>query len=244
MRRSRLSWSSTRRATASVIERFMPHRLPRPGPGTPTRRRVVPVRSSSAAGVSSAISPPSRISSSRSHRSASSITWLDTISAAPAAGELVERVPQLAAQHRVEPDGRLVEHQHLRACVSSATASDTRDRCPPDSCPASESESSPRPTVSARALRSRRRPTPSTEAKNSQVLPDRQVGVDARRLGDVADPAPQRGAAGRLAEHRDRAALDDLHADDAAHQRRLAASRRSEQPGDLAVCRLASTGRG
>ena len=56
---------------------------------------------------------PSRISSSRSQRSASSITWLETSTAAPRVGEPVEQRPQVPAQHRVEADGRLVEHQQV-----------------------------------------------------------------------------------------------------------------------------------
>ena len=77
---------------------------------------------------------PSRISSSRSQRSASSITWLDTSTAAPAVGQPVEERPQVAAQHRVEADRRLVEHQQV-GLLSSATARLTRDRWPPESRP-------------------------------------------------------------------------------------------------------------
>jgi hypothetical protein len=54
------------------------------------------------------------------------------------------------------------------------------------------------------------------------VLADRQVGVDARALGDVADLLAQRRVACRVTEHGHRAALDDLHADDGPHERRLA----------------------
>jgi hypothetical protein len=67
------------------------------------------------------------------------------------------------------------------------------------------------------------------------VFPNRQVGVDAGVLGDVPDLVPQHRSAGRLAEHRYPAGLDDLNADDGPDQRGLAAAARSEQPGHAAV---------
>ena len=57
--------------------------------------------------------PPSRISSSRSQRSASSMTWLETSTAAPASAIRWNSAQRSLAQHRVEADGRLVEHQQL-----------------------------------------------------------------------------------------------------------------------------------
>ena len=81
--------------------------------GRRPRRRRSRCGSSSPSRVSSASSRPSRISSSRSQRAASSMTWLLTSSVAPAGGQAAEQLPQVAAQHRVEPDGRLVEHQQL-----------------------------------------------------------------------------------------------------------------------------------
>ena len=74
--------------------------------------------------------PPSRISSSRSQRSASSITWLDTKHRGAGVGEPVEQRPQVPAQHRVETDRRLVEHQQV-GLPSSATARLARERWPP-----------------------------------------------------------------------------------------------------------------
>jgi hypothetical protein len=57
-----------------------------------------------------------------------------------------------------------------------------------------------------------------------EVLAHRQVAVDGRRLGDVADLRAQRGRPGGAAEHAHLAARDDLDADDGAHERRLAAA--------------------
>ena len=56
---------------------------------------------------------PSRSSRSASQRSASSITWLETSSVVPAAASSCEEAPEVAAEHRVEADGRLVEHEQL-----------------------------------------------------------------------------------------------------------------------------------
>ena len=61
--------------------------------------------------------------------------------------QLAEEVPQVPARHRIEADRRLVEHQQL-GLASSAVASDTRDRCPPDSGRTSWSACSPRSTSS------------------------------------------------------------------------------------------------
>ena len=80
--------------------------------------------------------------------------------------------------------------------------------------------------------------------EEAEVLGDGQVVVDAGRLGDVADPVAQPLVAGRQAEHLDRAAGDDLHPDDRAHQRGLAAARRAEQPGHLAGPRREARARG
>ena len=62
-----------------------------------------------------------------SHRSASSITWLETISVVAAVGEPVEQVPEVAAKQRVEADGRLVEDEQLRLAEERVGE---RDPCP------------------------------------------------------------------------------------------------------------------
>ena len=74
---------------------------------------AAPVRSSSSGSVESLRMRPSRSRSSRSQRTASSMTWLDTSTVRPSAASPRNIVPQVAPQHRVEADGRLVEHEHL-----------------------------------------------------------------------------------------------------------------------------------
>ena len=49
-----------------------------------------------------------------------------------AAGERVECLPEAVSQNRVETDGRLVEDEHAGS-LSSAVASETRARSPPES---------------------------------------------------------------------------------------------------------------
>ena len=64
--------------------------------------------------MSCASSDPSRISSTLSQRAASSITWLETSSVIPLSGSPAEHRPQVLAEHRIEPDGGLVEEQQPR----------------------------------------------------------------------------------------------------------------------------------
>ena len=78
-------------------------------------RSLSPVSARSSSGVVAARIAPSRIRSRSSHSAASSIEWLETSSVAPGGRELPERSPQVGAQDRIEPDGRLVEHEHRRA---------------------------------------------------------------------------------------------------------------------------------
>ena len=213
---------STRALTAPPPSRSRRGR-PRRGPARRSPRAVRPASSWRS-------SRPSRISSSSSHSRASSITWLETSSVVPARASVVEGAPQLGPQDGVEADGRLVEHQHLglaeqrRRRARRASAGRRRASRP------GAARAPPRPTVSiTAAIALAVRPTTAREV--AQVLLDAEVGVDRGRLGDVADPAAQRRRAGRLAEHRDAAAGDDLDADDRPHQRRLAAAARPEQAG-------------
>ncbi len=76
------SWRSTRRAVASVTRASCEPRAI--SPGTRPRGRGSPVRAQHSCGVPVARIRPSRISRSASQRSASSITWLETSSVAPA----------------------------------------------------------------------------------------------------------------------------------------------------------------
>ena len=85
-----------------------------------------PVCARSSAGVSCASSRPSRRRRSASQRSASSMTWLETSSVAPRVGEAVEELPEVAAEHRVEADGRLVEDEQLRVAEQRGRERDAR----------------------------------------------------------------------------------------------------------------------
>ena len=237
MRGSRRSCVSTRAATARVIRAFMP----RPLDDREERRLDVLGAGASrgAAGVSSAMSRPSRMSSSRSQRSASSITWLDTIRPSPASAS------------RWNSD-----HSSRRSTGSRPTVG---------SSSTSRSGLASRATASEARLtadrRERRRP-PGRAAVGEADRLDRRVDLDCgrrrapgrRRAGSRARsgrrtrsapasrsrPGRAAAAAGRLPEHRHGAGLDDLHADDRAHQGGLAAAGGTQQPGDR---RAADVGR-
>ena len=123
VRWSRRSWVSTRPATARVIRPVMTRHRPRRGRGSRWRADLTSAGRRArccrlrlrriSAGVPSAMISPSRISSSRSQRSASSMTWLETKHRRAGVGEPVEQSPQLAAEHRVQADGRLVEDEQV-----------------------------------------------------------------------------------------------------------------------------------
>lgn len=69
----------------------------------------------------------------------------------------------------------------------------------------------------------------------ANVVDDPQVVVNGRVLRHVPDSSAQCGRSGGMTEHGDRARGHDLSAHDAPHQRGLAATGRSEQPGDGAA---------
>jgi hypothetical protein len=61
-------------------------------------------------------------------------------------------------------------------------------------------------------------------AEIAHVVDDPQIVVDGRVLGHVADAVPQFGRTCRATQHGHRSLGDDLRADDASHQRCLAAA--------------------
>ena len=233
MRGSRRSWRRTRPAVASVIRALTsPPRArgtPARGPSTRSRaeaRRAFPLRRSG----------PSRMRRSSSQRSASSMTWLETRSVVPATasawnvdqrsrrstgsrptvGSSRTRTSGPPSSARREGDtGALTARERADDLILVRSEPDRRDRLV-DAVPADVED--PREVA--------------------QVLADREVAVDRRLLGDVPDPPPVGRRACGLAQHRHRAALHDLHADDRAHQRRLARAARPEEPGDHACADL------
>ena len=137
VRWSRRTWVSTRPATASVMRGLMP--LPLRGLPSTRRRKAcsmsaAPVRSRISSGVPSAIIRPSRMSSSRSQRSASSMTWLETSTAAPPAAS---RWKSSQRSRRSTGSSPTVGSSRTRrsGVPSSATARLTRLRWPPERLP-------------------------------------------------------------------------------------------------------------
>ena len=158
------SWricASTRAVVANVMRALT-------APPRPARRNAAsiscsPVRSRSSAGVVSATRPPSRISSSRSQRAASSITWLETSNVAPSSARRWNRVQRSRRSTGSSPTVGSSSTSRSGS-PSSAAASDTRERWPPDSVPVSWSPASARSTA-ASALPIWPGGTPSTDAK-------------------------------------------------------------------------------
>ena len=152
---------------------------------------------------------------------------------APVGGEASEQVPQVAPQHGVEPDRRLVEHEHLG--VADEGAREVRARL----LPATE-VLDPRVGVVGEVDRrdgpvDRVGADPHDLRDVGDVVAHRQVAVDARRLGEVPDPVTQGRRPGLLTEHRHGAPGDDLHPHDRPHEGRLASPARPQQPDDLAA---------
>ena len=139
------------------------------------------------AGDSAARSSPSRISSSSSQCSASSITWLETSSVAPPAASERNVAQRSRAQHRVEPDGRLVEDQHLGLAEQRRGQRDT------GALAAGEvADHLVGLLVQADGLDhlgDALMGDPEHPGEVPEVLADAEIEVDGGRLGHVADPA-------------------------------------------------------
>ena len=230
VRGSRRSWEHAQRGGDGVTRRSRAP-PPRSARGRPSSRSSV-ARALAAARPACAARAcrPSRRSSSSSQRSASSITWLETssvVAASASGGRSAHRSRRSTGSRPTVGSSRTSSS----GSPSSAVASETRARWPPDS------RADDWPVVARRA------PTVVDHLVDAvaggaeharevaQVLAHGEVGVDRRRLRHVADPAAQRRRARRLPSTVTVAGLDDLDADDRAHQRRLAAAARPEQPG-------------
>ena len=233
VRRSRRSWRRTRAAVASVAREVTtpPGRREKPPRGRPHR---------CARGANRAAQPrrlaPSRIRTSSSQRFASSITWLETSSAAPLSASECEHLPEIAAEHGVETDGRLVEDEHVRLAEQCRRERHAR-ALSAERVRTSWSACRPRSTVDRRLVD----PVVGRiehAREVAQVLARGEVAVDRRRLRHVTDLPSQRRRSCRLAEHDDVSRLDHLHADDRAHERRLPGTARAEQAGHDAVSDL------
>ena len=191
---------------------------------------VHPVSSLSFCGVVCASRRPSRISSRSPQWSASSITWLDTSRVVPRRASSWNWSHRSTRSTGSSPTVGSSSTSNS-GCVTSAQASETRVRCPPERLPHKAVRWSVRPTAST-ASSAAFAVGPVQRREVAHVVDHPQVVVDGGVLRDIADAAAQFDGSGGPAEHRDRARRDELRADDAPHQRRLAAAGRTEQPGD------------
>ena len=192
-RRARRTPSSpaTRIATASAASS-----------GVARTRSVAPPRSS--ATVDSRSSRPPLITPTRSQISCTSASrWLDSSTVWPPRASDDDQRAHVGHAGRVEPVGRLVEHDQLRVAQQ-------RRR---DAEPLLHAERVALELVVARSARSTRSSARSTSAsarpavagQHAQVVAPGQVGVEARALDQGADPLGHLGAAGGPAQDARRA---------------------------------------
>ena len=174
--------------------------------GTPRRDRRRPVRRRSSSGVRSArIAPSAQEQEPVAARRLVHHVARDEQRRA-AVGELVEEVPQVAAQHRVEPDGRLVEHEDVGLVEERRRERDARllpAREPPDEVCGHVGEADaldhrvdarsrrtedPREVRrGSRAPRGRRRPTaPASRSRRGSAARARRRGARARSPSPAA----------------------------------------------------------
>lgn len=164
------------------------------------------------------------MSSSRSQRLASSMTWLETSRVAPASASWRRMSQRSRRRAGSESHGRLVEDEQLGLADEGGSQGDSRQ------LPAGEVEHAVGGIVGEvhrgedplDLFDQLRLANPDDLGEVAHVLLDCEVAVDARRLGEVADPVPQRRRPGWFAEDSDRSAGDDLDTDDGAHERGLA----------------------
>lgn len=148
----------------------------------------------------------------------------------PACGEAVEQLPQVPADQRVEPDGRLVEDQQLRR-----TEQGDRER-EPALLPTGQLTTQPphtvgQPDIDDHPVHIGRRDA-QHRGEVAEILHHGEVRVDRRVLRGVTDPAAQRRRPGRMVEYVERTGVDHLCPDDRAHQGRPT---RTESPLPVAV---------
>lgn len=159
---------------------------------------------------------------------------------AAACRDVVEEVPEVAAQDRVEADGRFVEDQEFGGAEEGDGQGDAAALAAGEiagqdvgvggevdvGCGAGDVVVAAVGGGSAGV---------EDRGEVVEVLADGQVVVDRRGLGDVADAGAQGGVAGGAAEDVEGAGDLGLGADDGAHEGRLAAAGGAEQAGDLAA---------
>src|SRR5439155_7563774 len=122
-----------------------------------------PVRARSSAGLPVASNVPSRRSSNESQRSASSMTWLDTSSVAPASASSWKRSQRSRRSTGSRPTVGS-SRTSSSGVPSSAVASETRARCPLDSFDTTR-DSKPRRSTRAIASSTAAAPAPRMRAK-------------------------------------------------------------------------------
>ena len=222
MRRSRRIWVSTRPATAAVMRGVMPR------PALTIARKAASIESAPACCLISAgraVGDDPAVA--HQQQPVAPLGLVHDVAGdehrGPVVGEVVEEGPEVLAQDRVETDRGLIEHQQVRAAEegdgeagpAALTAAELPDHLVVVAAQVDRLDDAVHLVLV----------DAEDAGEEAEVLGDREVVVHAGRLGDVADPVPQRPAAGLLAEDADRPGCRLLDADQAAHQRGLAAAR-------------------
>src|SRR5690606_37619714 len=144
-----------------------------------------------------------------------------------------EQAPQLLAQHGVEADGRLVEHEQARGAEQGDAQRDSAALAARElGCQVAPHRTEADLVDDAGDIRLRR---PEHAAEVVEVLLDREVVVDGRGLRHVAELTTQGGVAGGAAEHQGGSGCRALRPDDRAHEGGLAGAARPEQAHHLAL---------
>ncbi len=156
--------------------------------------------------------------------------------------QAVDDRPQLAARHRVDADGRLVEQQQARRAHQRAGQAELLLHAAGQAAGQARGERTQAGHVHqlAVARRAGRFRHPLEIGIEVEVLLDREILVEAEALRHVADRALHCQRMGRRVhvQHADAAAVRQEQAGGQAHQRRLAGAVGADQAGDHAAMQL------
>ena len=139
----------------------------------------------------------------------------------------MEHVPEIAAEHRVQTDGRLIEDEQLGFAKQRRGERDTGSLA-----------ARHRPHDAVRAVakiddREHFVDPPGADAENPaevrEILARGQIAVHGRRLRHISNARPEIRCARRTPEHLDPTGSNDLNTDDRADQGRLSRATRPEQ---------------
>ena len=238
-RSARLGWSRrisvvTRRTRARSRRALMP----RP-PASPAKwrkaasRSSVPASARSSAPVPRAMTLPARTNRSSSHRSASSMTWLETTIVVPASASARKWVQNWTRRSGSTPTVGSSRNRTVGRWTS-AQASERRRRWPPDERAGDGLRAVREVDERERLVDRRARVRPVRGGEEPRVLAGGQRRVDAVALGHVADPGEDAAVGHPHAEDLGVPLAGVGHPREQPDQRGLARAVGAEEPVDAA----------